>query len=109
MSRPLSVIHLARHSETAWSLSGRHTGKTDLPLTERGERNARALAGHLRELSFGKVFSSPLRRAVRTCEPAGFGTGAETDPALVEWDHEHSLAEPTVRVGNETRPVEDPP
>jgi broad specificity phosphatase PhoE len=87
MSEALPVIHLARHGETAWSLSGQHTGRTDLPLTERGERNARALGERLRELTFAKVLSSPLRRAVRTCELAGFGAAAEIDPALVEWDY----------------------
>ena len=87
MSEALPVIYLARHGETAWSLSGQHTGRTDLPLTERGERNARALGKRLRGLSFAKVVTSPLRRAVRTCELAGFGGAAESDPNLVEWDY----------------------
>ena len=89
MSELLSVVYLARHGETAWSLSGQHTGRTDLPLTERGERNARALGERLRGLVFAKVFTSPLRRAARTCELAGFGAAAEIDPALVEWDYGH--------------------
>ena len=87
MSEALPVIHLARHGETAWSLSGQHTGRTDLPLTERGERNARALGQWLRGLEFAKVYTSPLQRAARTCELAGFGTSAEIDPDLVEWDY----------------------
>jgi broad specificity phosphatase PhoE len=87
MSESLPVIYLARHGETAWSLSGQHTGRTDLPLTERGERNARALGQRLRRLAFVKVFTSPLQRAVRTCELAGFGAVAEIDPDLVEWDY----------------------
>ena len=87
MSEILSVVYLARHGETAWSLSGQHTGRTDLPLTERGERNARALGERLRGLTFAKVFTSPLQRAVRTCELAGFGNAAEIDPDLVEWDY----------------------
>jgi broad specificity phosphatase PhoE len=87
MSKALPVIYLARHGETAWSLSGQHTGRTDLPLTERGERNARALGKRLRGLNFAKVFTSPLRRAVRTCELAGFGGTAQSDPDLVEWDY----------------------
>jgi broad specificity phosphatase PhoE len=87
MSEPLPVVYLARHGETAWSLSGQHTGRTDLPLTERGERNAGALGQRLRGLSFAKVFSSPLQRATRTCELAGFGAVAEIDPELVEWDY----------------------
>ena len=87
MSEILSVVYLARHGETAWSLSGQHTGRTDLPLTERGERNARALGERLRGLTFAKVFTSPLQRAGRTCELAGFGSAAEIDPDLVEWDY----------------------
>src|SRR5262249_41274179 len=67
------VIYVARHGETAWSLSGQHTGITDLPLTERGERNARRLGERLKGLTFTKVFTSALQRASRTCELAGFG------------------------------------
>ena len=81
------MIHLARHGETAWSLTGQHTGCTDLPLTERGERNARRLGERLTGLVFAKVFTSPLRRATRTCELAAFGATAEVDPNLVEWDY----------------------
>jgi broad specificity phosphatase PhoE len=87
MSEALPVIHLAGHGETAWSLSGQHTGRTDLPLTERGERNARALGERLRGLAFARVYTSPLQRAVRTCDLAGFGSAAEIDPDLVEWDY----------------------
>jgi broad specificity phosphatase PhoE len=87
MSELLSVVYLARHGETAWSLSGQHTGRTDLPLTERGERNARALGERLRGLTVARVFTSPLQRAARTCELAGFGAAAEVDPDLVEWDY----------------------
>jgi probable phosphoglycerate mutase len=87
MSELLPVVYLARHGETAWSLSGQHTGRTDLALTERGERNASALGGRLRGLTFAKVLTSPLRRAVRTCEGAGFAAAAEIDPDLVEWDY----------------------
>jgi len=87
MSNELPVIYLARHGETAWSLTGQHTGLTDLPLTERGEQNARALREQLIGLNFGKVFTSPLQRAARTCEMAGFGAVAEVDRDLVEWDY----------------------
>ena len=87
MSEALPVICLARHGETAWSLSGQHTGRTDLPLTERGERNARALGERLRGLTFAKVYTSPLQRAARTCELAGFGSAAEIASDLVEWDY----------------------
>ena len=87
MSKTLPVIYLARHGETAWSLSGQHTGLTDLPLTERGERNARSLGDRLRGLGFTKVFTSPLQRAARTCELAGFSGVAEVDRDLVEWNY----------------------
>ncbi len=87
MSEPLPVIYVARHGETAWSLSGQHTGVTDLPLTERGESNARRLGERLRGRSFAKVFTSPLQRAARTCELAGFGAGAEADRDLLEWNY----------------------
>ena len=87
MSSSLPIVYLARHGETAWSLSGQHTGMTDLPLTERGERNARNLGGRLKGLAFAKVFTSPLQRAVRTCELSGFGAAAEIDPDLVEWNY----------------------
>jgi broad specificity phosphatase PhoE len=83
----LPKIYLARHGETAWSLSGQHTGLTDLPLTERGERNARSLGERLQRLAFASVLTSPLIRAVRTCELAGFGTAARTDRCLLEWDY----------------------
>ena len=89
MAEALPVIYLARHGETAWSLSGQHTGRTDLPLTEGGERNARALGVRLRGLVFAKTFMSPSQRAVRTCELAGFGDGAALDPDLMEWDYGH--------------------
>jgi broad specificity phosphatase PhoE len=87
MSESLPVVYLARHGETAWSLSGQHTGLTDLPLTERGERTARRLGERLKGLTFAKVFTSPLQRASRTCELAGFGAVAEVDSDLVEWNY----------------------
>ena len=79
MSIELPIVYLARHGETGWTLSGKHTGRTDLPLTERGERNARRLGERLAGLSFAKVFTSPLRRAARTCDLAGFGSVAQID------------------------------
>lgn len=87
MSEPLPVVYVARHGETAWSLSGQHTGITDLPLTERGERNARRLGERLKGLTFTKVFTSPLQRASRTCELAGFGAVAEINRDLHEWNY----------------------
>jgi broad specificity phosphatase PhoE len=83
----LSSVYLVRHGETAWSLSGQHTGLTDLPLTERGERNGRLLGSRLSGLAFAKVLTSPLQRATRTCELAGFGASAEIDRDLVEWNY----------------------
>ncbi len=87
MSNELPIAYLARHGETAWSLTGQHTGLTDLPLTEHGEQNARALRERLVGLNFAKVFTSPLQRAARTCELAGFGAIAEVDRDLVEWNY----------------------
>ena len=86
-SKELPIIYLARHGETAWSLTGRHTGLTDLPLTEAGECNARRLGERLKGLTFATVFTSPLQRAVRTCELAGFGAVAQVDGDLVEWNY----------------------
>jgi broad specificity phosphatase PhoE len=83
----LPVIYIARHGETAWTLTGQHTGLTDLPLTPQGERNARALADRLTGLKFDKVFTSPLQRASKTCALAGFGDVAEVDRDLVEWNY----------------------
>jgi probable phosphoglycerate mutase len=87
MSQGLPSIYLARHGETAWSITGQHTGLTDLPLTGRGERNAQRLGNRLNGLVFAKVLTSPLQRAVRTCELAGFSKSAETDSNLVEWNY----------------------
>jgi broad specificity phosphatase PhoE len=98
MSESLPVIYLARHGETAWSLSGQHTGLTDLPLTERGQRNARALGKRLQGLTFSAVLTSPLQRAARTCELAGFGTAAEIDRDLVEWNYGEYEGRRTVEI-----------
>ena len=87
MNEILPVIYLARHGETVWSVTGQHTGVTDLPLTDRGERNAVRLGERLRGLVFTKVFTSPLRRAARTCELAGFGAVANVDRDLMEWNY----------------------
>jgi len=87
MKVELPIVYLARHGETAWSLSGQHTGTTDLPLTERGERNAVSLGQRLQGLTFAKVYCSPLQRAKKTCELAGFASQAEIDPDLVEWNY----------------------
>ena len=78
-------IYLVRHGETAWTISGQHTGRSDIPLTERGERDARELRARLRGTTFADVLTSPLQRARRTGELAGFAGRAEAD--LLEWDY----------------------
>jgi len=98
MSEVLPVIYLARHGETAWSLTGQHTGLTDLPLTEHGECTARRLGERLRELTVARVFTSPLQRARHTCELAGFGGVAEVDHDLVEWDYGQYEGRRTVEI-----------
>jgi probable phosphoglycerate mutase len=87
MSDKSPQIYLARHGETEWSLSGQHTGRTDIPLTPNGERNARNLGERLRGMRFAEVWTSPMQRARRTCELAGFGAQAQTDADLMEWDY----------------------
>jgi probable phosphoglycerate mutase len=82
----LEVV-LVRHAETEWSLDGRHTGSTDIPLTERGREVARALAPRLARWQFARVLVSPARRARETCELCGLGARAETLPDLREWDY----------------------
>ncbi|MBN8556539.1 MAG: histidine phosphatase family protein [Burkholderiales bacterium] len=83
----LPRVFLARHGQTAWSLSGQHTGLTDLPLTPAGEANAARLGPRLAGLAFGTVLCSPLQRARSTCALAGFGAVAQTDARLLEWDY----------------------
>ena len=87
MSDAYPVVYLARHGETAWTISGQHTGVTDLRLTAQGETEAVRLGERLEGSAFAAVFTSPLQRAVRTCELAGFGSAAEVDPDLVEWNY----------------------
>jgi len=87
MTEALPVVYLARHGDTPWTVSGQHTGLTDLPLTADGERHARLLGERLKGLKFTNVFTSPLQRAARTCELAGFGDVAATDRDLVEWNY----------------------
>ena len=80
-------LYLIRHGETGWSRSGRHTGRTDIPLTPSGEDDARELGKHLLDISFAQVLSSPLRRAVQTCSLAGLDKNPEIEPDLAEWDY----------------------
>jgi broad specificity phosphatase PhoE len=85
-AQSLPEVHVVRHGETAWTITGQHTGLSDIPLTERGERQARVLGKYLTE-TYDHVFTSPLQRAKRTCELAGFGSKAHIDPELVEWNY----------------------
>jgi broad specificity phosphatase PhoE len=80
VSEGLPVLYLARHGETAWSRSGQHTGMTDLPLTEAGQRQADYLGRRLKGQRFARIFTSPLQRAADTCGRAGFGDVAPKDP-----------------------------
>jgi broad specificity phosphatase PhoE len=83
----LPDVYLVRHGETEWSLSGQHTGLTDLRLTESGEEQARRLQRRLTATAFAKVFSSPLHRAMRTCQLSGYGSAVEADSDLIEWNY----------------------
>lgn len=103
MPESLPEIYLARHGETAWSISGQHTGLSDIPLTERGERNARRLGERLKGMTFSRVLSSPSQRARHTCELAGFGAKMEVDPELSEWHYGDYEGVKTVDI-RKTRP-----
>jgi broad specificity phosphatase PhoE len=87
MSMPIQQVYLIRHGETEWSLSGQHTGVTDIPLTEKGRRVAKLLQPVLAKETFALVLTSPLERARKTCELAGLGAQAEIDRDLVEWNY----------------------
>jgi probable phosphoglycerate mutase len=87
MSDALPLTYLARHGETAWTISRQHTGRTDIPLTIAGEAQARRLGERLHGLKFAAVFTSPLQRARRTCELAGFGSVAIVEPDILEWNY----------------------
>ena len=87
MSPPLPLVYLARHGDTAWTLTGQHTGRTDLPLIEQGESQARELGADLAGLRIDRIFSSPLQRARRTAELAMPHAAIELDDDLMEWDY----------------------
>lgn len=81
------IVYVVRHGQTEWSVNGRHTGRTDIPLTATGEEQARAAGAVLAGVEFAAVWTSPLSRARHTCELAGLGEGAEVDEDLREWDY----------------------
>jgi broad specificity phosphatase PhoE len=87
MSSALPKLYLVRHGDTAWTDSHRHTGRTDVPLNDEGEKHARRLRGALPRVSFAHVFTSPLQRAAKTCALAGFGDVAGINLDLLEWDY----------------------
>jgi broad specificity phosphatase PhoE len=99
----LPRVYLVRHGETEWSASGRHTGRTDVPLTVVGEDEARELGARLQGIRFARVQTSPRQRAVRTCQLAGLGPVAEVDPDLAEWDYGDYEGQLSVDI-HETRP-----
>lgn len=101
MNETLPSTYLARHGETALTITGQHTGRTDLPLTERGQVNAHRLGECLSRLTFANVLTSPLQRAVRTCELAGFGPVAQIDTDHFEWDYGEYEGRLTVEILNE--------
>src|SRR5690242_19914856 len=95
-------LWLIRHGETEWSRSGAHTGRTDLPLTEAGREEAKGIAGCLGGRRFGLALTSPLQRARETCELAGYGSAAQTDPNLAEWNYGdyEGLTTPQIKAKN---------
>ena len=87
MPLEMPKLFITRHGDTAWTESHQRTGRTDIPLNQSGEERARQIGERLRRYSFTCVLTSPLQRASRTCELAGFGAVAKVDPDLVEWDY----------------------
>ena len=87
MADTFPEVWIARHGETPWTISTQHTGRSDIALTAAGEAEALRLRARLAGLEFARVWTSPLVRARRTCELAGFGDRAEIDPDLREWDY----------------------
>ena len=87
MDPKLPQVYLVRHGETAWTITGQYTGRTDIPLTQQGERDAKKLGARLKGLAFTQVTTSPLQRARRTAELAGFGNSVVVEADLAEWDY----------------------
>ena len=99
----LSQLYLIRHGQTAWSRSGQHTGRTEIPLTEQGEQEARKLAAELRTVRFDRVLSSPRQRAWQTCKLVGLAEVAVLEPDLAEWDYGDYEGQRTADI-RQTRP-----
>ena len=97
------MLYLIRHGQTAWSLTGQHTGRTEIPLTEQGEHEARKLAELLCTVSFDHVLSSPRQRAWQTCKLVGLAEAAELEPNLAEWDYGDYEGQRTADI-RQTRP-----
>ncbi|WP_010588086.1 histidine phosphatase family protein [Schlesneria paludicola] len=87
MNQACPLVYLVRHGETQWSITGQHTGLCDIPMTANGEREAELLRDRLKRISFDRILTSPLQRAMRTCELAGFGQVAYADQDLTEWHY----------------------
>jgi probable phosphoglycerate mutase len=102
MSPHLPRLFLTRHGDTAWTDTHQKTGRTDVPLNERGEQRAREIGEKLREFSFTRVFTSPLQRAARTCALAGFADVAQFDKDLVEWDYGRFEGKRTIEILKES-------
>lgn len=103
MNNPLYRLYLVRHGDTDWSDAHRHTGLTDVPLTARGEQQARDLGHQLKGCAFAKVFSSPLQRALKTCALAGFSGTCDLDSDLLEWDYGDYEGRTTLEIRREHR------
>ena len=99
-TRPPEIV-LVRHGETEWSRAGRHTGRTDVPLTNRGKAGAEAVGRLLRDRQFALVLTSPLARAAETCRLAGFGDGAAQRDDLMEWDYGAYEGRTTIEIRDE--------
>jgi probable phosphoglycerate mutase len=87
MNSALPALYVIRHGNTDWADAGKHTGRTNIPLNAQGEARARQLGAELGKILFARVFTSPLLRAHKTCELSGLGSGAISDPDLMEWDY----------------------
>ena len=105
MDAPRPRLFLVRHGETEWARLGRHTGRTDVALTDHGREQARALGERLAGRTFARVLSSPLSRALETARLAGFGSQVEVDPDLAEWDYGEVEGRTTAELRDDGEPA----